>query len=71
MSQPTHTQSSNNGFHFPITVRLDDETLKLFNEFKENHKMLNGSAARYIMVEGLMKISAERNRNKNFGNLES
>lgn len=43
-------------FHHPVTVRFDDELWKLFNEFKEKHKMLNSSAARYIMVEGLKSI---------------
>jgi hypothetical protein len=61
MKQNTSKQTSKtNGFHFPITVRLDDETLNFFNDFKESSKMQIGSAARFLMVEGLRKISSER-----------
>ena len=69
MSNNTPQNNNKNGFHFPITVRLDDETLKFFNDFKESNKMQIGSAARFLMVEGLRKIANERNRNKKLGTL--
>lgn len=52
----------NINYNFPITVRLDSETVNFLNEFSSSFPMSRGTAARYILRESLRKIHNERSK---------